>query len=237
MSGAGSDGFWIGLIGVGCLGAVLLVALLVGLVALSRRGERRRRDTLRQWALRHGWVYVPQPAVDWGSRLPGGNRAGVTVVVSGEVAGHRVSVAEYGHTETYASTGSDGAGGTTSTTSSHSHPYVVVVVHLDQPYPSVEVSPRGPAAKIGRALRGGGATVTGDPAFDREFTVSGDPIAVRWLLSPALVAAHVAGSVPPWSLHGTELMTHLPGRLAQLDRIPALAEPLTRVAALLPRPA
>lgn len=30
-------------------------------------------------------------------------------------------------------------------------------------------------------------------------------------------------------------MTYLPGRLDQVDRIPALAEPLTRVAAMLPR--
>ena len=78
--------------------------------------------------------------------------------------------------------------------------------------------------------------MTGDREFDRTFRVDGDPVAVRWLLSPALVSAHVAGTVPPWSLHQSELMTHLPGRLDRLDRIPALAEPLTRVAALLPRP-
>ncbi|WP_329110432.1 hypothetical protein OG792_15885 [Micromonospora sp. NBC_01699] len=235
MSPAESDGLWVGLLGLGCLAVVALLALLVVLVGLARQRGRRRRDTLRRWAARNNWVYVPPPAVDWAARLPGGNRTGVTVAVSGVVAGQRVSVAEYHHTETHTGTGSDGMGGTTSTTSSHSHPYVVVVVHLEHPYPSVEVSPRGPAAKVGRALLGGGSVVTGDPDFDRAFRVDGDPMAVRWVLTPALVAAHVAGSVPPWSLHGSELITHLPGRLDPVDRIPALAEPLTRVAAMLPR--
>ncbi|WP_326558272.1 hypothetical protein [Micromonospora sp. NBC_01796] len=235
MTPAESDGLLAGLLGFGCLAAVAVLALLVVLVLLGRRRNGQRRDTLRRWAGRNGWVYVPLPTVDWGTRLPGGNRAGVAVVVSGVVAGQRVSVAEYNHTETYTGTGSDGMGGTTSTTSSHSHPYVVVVVHLGHAYPSVEVSPRGPAAQVGRALAGGGGAVTGDRDFDRAFRVEGDPVAVRWVLSPALVAAHVAGSVPPWILHQGELMTYLPGRLDQVDRIPALAEPLTRVAAMLPR--
>ncbi len=53
------------LIGVCRAGLLALVALLVVLIAHARRRERARQQTFRDWAVHHGWTYVPAAAVDW----------------------------------------------------------------------------------------------------------------------------------------------------------------------------
>ncbi|MFY1617088.1 hypothetical protein [Micromonospora sp. WMMD736] len=151
----------------------------------------------------------------------------------GAIGGYRVSVAEYSYTETHTSTSGDGLGGTTTTTSSHSHPYVVIVVHLDEPHPTISVQPRTAVSRMGQVLFGDAGTVTGDQNFDKHYRVAGEPVAVRQLIGPALRAEHVAGSVPLWALHQTELMTYRPGRIESPSQIPDLAAPLIRVAVLL----
>ncbi|GAB3942788.1 hypothetical protein GCM10027614_30460 [Micromonospora vulcania] len=218
---------------LGCVLALALVGLLVGLIAYSRRRERDRRDVFQQWAMQHGWTVVPAPNVDWGSRLPGRNRRGVSLALFGAVGGYRVSVAEYSYTETHTSTSGDGMGGTTTTTSSHSHPYVVIVVHLDEPHPAISVQPRTAVSRIGQVLFGDAGPVTGDQNFDKHYRVAGDPVAVGQLVGPALRAEHLAGTVPLWALHQTELMTYQPGRIDSPYQIPNLAAPLIRAAALL----
>ncbi len=57
-----------------------------------------------QWAARYGWAYVERPATDWPARLPGHNRRGVSLVVSGVVDRYPVSVADYSYTQTSTST-------------------------------------------------------------------------------------------------------------------------------------
>jgi hypothetical protein len=92
---------------------------------------------------------------------------------------------------------------------------------------------RGALSRFGRVLFGDGATAVGQEDFDRAYrVVSKDPRAV---LSPGLVAEHVAGRLPEWSLHGNELLTYRGGRIGDPATIPDQFTPLLRVAALLDR--
>ena len=213
-----------------CMAAV--AALVVLAVVLGRRRERERRDALHHWAAVHGWTLVPHPAVDWSSRLPGRHRRGVTLALTGPLWGRRASVADYSYTETTSTTTSDGHGGTTHGTQSTTHHYTVLVVHLDRPSAYLGVQPRGTLSKWGRALFGTG-TALGHEQFDKDYRVVGNPGESPYPLSPTLLAAHVAGALPAWTLHGTDLMTVNPGRLKDPAAIPQMIGPLYRVADLL----
>ena len=215
---------------------VILVGLIVVAVVASVRHERQRREALRQWAASSGWTHAERPATDWGSRLPGRNRRGVSLALSGVVGGYPVTVADYSYTETRTST-THGAGGTaSSSTRSTVHHFVVVVVRLPRPGPPIEVQPRHGLSKLGRAIFGDRATAIGYEPFDRAFRITAkDPAVVRQLVGPLLAGEHVAGQVPQWSLHGAELLTYQRGRLGDPALIPGLAAPLVRVATLLGR--
>ncbi|GGQ63392.1 hypothetical protein [Couchioplanes azureus] len=218
--------------GVMGLCVVAVVALVVLGVAAGRRRERERREALHGWASAHGWTLVDRPAVDWSARLPGRNRRGVTLALTGPLWGRRASVADYSYTETTTTSTSDGQGGTTHGTHSTTHHYTVLVVHLDRPSPYLGVQPRGTLAKWGRALFGAGSTL-GNEQFDKDFRVVGEPASSPYALSPALLAAHVQGAAPAWTLSGTDLMTCTPGRLKDPESIPYLLGSLYRVADLL----
>ena len=225
---------WPVLIGVG---VAVVIALIVVAAVVSARRERERREALRQWAARYGWTYEERPAPpDWTARLPGRNRRGVSLMLSGVVDGYPVGVAEYSYTHT-SSTTTHNADGTSSTrTSSTTYHYVVVVVRLPQAGPSIEVQSRHALSKLGRALFGDRPTAVGHEPFDREFRVGAkDPTAVRRLIGPALVDEHVAGRVPAWSLDGTDLLTFQNGRLDGAERVADRAASLVRVATLLGR--
>ncbi|BCJ56429.1 hypothetical protein Asp14428_79040 [Actinoplanes sp. NBRC 14428] len=158
-------------------GLLLCVAVVVVLVVLAavvgRRRERERREALQGWAAAHGWMLVPNPAVDWSSRLPGRNRRGVTLALTGPLWGRRASVADYSYTETTSTSTPDGNGGTTHGTRSTTHHYTVLVVHLDRPSAYVGIQPRGILSKWGRALFGAGSTL-GHERFDHDFRVVGN---------------------------------------------------------------
>jgi hypothetical protein len=211
------------LVGAGC---VLLVALVVVLVVVSARRERERLRRVRAWAGRHGWTVVPVPAVDW-PQLPGSRRRRVSLLLSGTVGGWPVAVAEYSY-ETESMADSDGRRSTTT------HRLVVTAVRLPVRHAAVAVEPRGAVSRLGRRLFGDGSAATGDEAFDRRFRVrAADPAAARWLVGPALIAEHLAGRVPTWSLAGTELLSWRPGQLDDPEAVPPLAAGLVRVANLL----
>lgn len=202
------------------------VVIIVLLVIRARRMERARQAQLRQWADDNGWSYMPSPSVDWGTRLPGRNRRGVSLLLAGRLSGRRVGVAEYSYTQTSTSTNSDG----TSTTSSQTHRFVVVVVKLPGPLPDLAVQPRAGLSRLARTWFGAGAKGAGDATFDRAYRVIGDPAVAARMIPDALIAEHVAGTVPPWSVHGDEIMTHQRGSLEGGERIPELVAPLLRVA-------
>lgn len=205
------------------------IALLVVLVVASVRRERRRQERIRHWAAHSGWSVVAYPSLDWAGRLPGRNGRGISLLVSGRAYGRTVAVAEYSYTES-TPTGQDGAQTVTT------HRFVVTAVRLDAWYPPIEVRPRGTLSRLGRAIAGDGATATGHDAFDRGFRIRAhDPALVRALVGPALIADHLAGHAPAWSLAGHDLLSWRPGRIDDPRWIPGLTAPLLRVAGLLGR--
>jgi len=218
-----------GIVGVvACFGVAL--ALVITLAVWSSRRERARVDALGQWASGHGWTVATRPAVDWGQRMPGHNRRGVTLALSGGLGGRSVTIAEYFYTQTTHHTRANAA----STSTTRTYQYVLLVVRLQRPGPTMAVVERGALSRFGRVLFGDSATAVGQEDFDRAYrVVSKDPMA---MLSPSLVAEHVAGRLPEWSLHGNELMTYRGGRIGEPASIPDQFGPLLRVAELLDHP-
>ncbi|MEH1130656.1 hypothetical protein [Micromonospora sp. CPCC 206061] len=218
------------------LGLVLLIAFVVVATVLGVRHERRRRAALRDWARRHGWRYVEEPRVDWMSRMPGTSRRRVTLALTGVLNGREVTVADYSYIRSSTSTTTGADGHSSTSTSSTTHHFVVVVVSLPEPGPTLAVERRGGLSKLGRAILGDKPTALGDEQFDSKFRLTGpDPDTIRRYVGPALVAEHIAGRVPPWSLYGSQLLTYYEGSIDDPERIPAFAEPLVRVAHLLGR--
>ncbi|WP_141721653.1 hypothetical protein [Micromonospora citrea] len=214
----------------GCGGlAVLLGVGLVALVVTAHRRERERRERWRQWAAHHGWAYVERPRVAWTDRVPGRNRRGVRFALTGRLHGRPVGVAEYEHTETHTSTDANG----NQTTNSQTHVYVVCSVWLRWQFPALTVAPRGVFSKLGRALFGSDVYATGHEEFDRRWRVGAAAPGQQALVGPALVAAHLAGAVPAWSVRGAELITYRAGRLEDPALVPSLLAPLVTVAGLL----
>jgi hypothetical protein len=209
---------------VGMAGALCVaVAVLVTIVAVySARSRRRHRARMQHWASSNGWTYTPQRAVDWGRRLPGGNKNGITDAFSRVVDGRQVSVAEYSVTDA-----SDG-------TSTNTHWYVITVAVLHRPLPATQVEPRGLASGLRSARRGLDEAAIGNPDFDRAFRIrTADPAGLRHWFSLPLAAAHLAGRVPPvWSVHGTEVLRWQPGRL-KIDDLTGLTTAILMLGDLL----
>jgi hypothetical protein len=212
----------------------VLVVLLVTLASLgARRRNRRRADRLRGWARENGWTVTPHPAVNWGTRLPGGNRDGIAVAVSGRVGGRPVSVAEYLVTDAQVTSAPDGMGGTTTSTAPVDNFYVATVAVLAQPLPAITVEPRGAMSRLAHAVVGPGESATGNPAFDRAFRIrTSDPAAVPRWCTPQIIDAHLRGQIPPWSVYGAELLTYQPGRLDPAA-VPGQIAPVAYLADLL----
>ena len=81
---------------IACFG-VLIVLVIVAAVVSARR-ERERQEALRHWAARHGWQVVDRPQVDWGRRMPGRNKRGVSLALFGTLGGRPVAVADSSYT-------------------------------------------------------------------------------------------------------------------------------------------
>jgi hypothetical protein len=208
----------------GAIGAVCVVlAVLVAIIAVyGARRRRRDRDRMRAWADHHGWAFTPHPSVDWGRRLPGGNRNGVGHTFTSVLHGRQVNVAEYSVT--------DGSDGTTTNT----HHWVITAVRLNRTLPATGVEPRSRASRLAAKIFGSGETATGNADFDRGFRIrTAEPAALHQWFSPALIAAHLAGRVPAaWSVHGADLLCHRPGRL-EVNEIPRHATAALPLADLL----
>ncbi|HET8684688.1 MAG TPA: hypothetical protein VFM54_22880 [Micromonosporaceae bacterium] len=219
--------FW----GVMAVAGVALVASLIAEVAGGTRRDQDRRERIQQWAVENSWAYTPSPQVGWGSRLPGRNRDGVSWVLSGTVQDYPVSIADYTYTEVIGDT----IGGVAA--AMYPRHLLVVVVRLGEPCPAVAVEPLAGMAAIGRALFGDRGEAVGDERFDQRFRIvtKADRSHARQLVGPALVAEHVAGTVPAWSLKDGELLAYREEELDDPEQIPTLAAPLTRVAGMLGR--
>jgi hypothetical protein len=215
------------LIALGCVG---LLALIVVLIVFSVRRERQRQARIRQWAERRGWTVTVRPrGIEWTSLLPGRNRRGVSLLLSGTLYGRPVAIAEYSYTVT-TSTGT--SGGSTTVT----YNFIVTVARLPAWYPPVAVQPRGAMSKLGRSIFGDNAAATGHEEFDRRFrVVTKDPAASRALIGPALVGEHLAGRIPGWSLAGQDLLTWQVGPIKDPSQLETVAAPVLRIADLLGR--
>lgn len=198
------------------------VVVLIALVVWRARQERAREAEISQWAVSRGWTVTPRPgAIEWTSRLPGSNRRGVSLILSGTVAGWPVCVAEYSYT-------------TSSEDSTTTHRYIVTAARLAASYAPVAVQSRGGISRLGQAIFGDNAAATGDADFDRQFRVqTKDPATSRGVVGPALIAEHLAGQIPAWSLAGQDLLAWQQGKIGDPSRIEALAAGLIRVATLI----
>jgi hypothetical protein len=182
---------------------ILLGALgLTGLVQLAQRAydreiqkEQDRQAALDTWATLHGWTIVRRPPnVDWAARLPGGRPRGVSMVVSGQIDGRAVAIAQY----QYAERGAD----------PDTHHYVVTTTRLSRPGPSLTVRYRDWAIRSHRRP----ATPIGFAPFDDEYVVVTREICDR--SSPR------SGRGPPGPAHsavesGWERTAGLPSRAAR----------------------
>jgi hypothetical protein len=214
--------------GAVCFGG--LVVLIVILAVLSHRREKARQQALELWARQQEWQISWKPQVDWGRRMPGRNKRGVSLALSGMVRGRPATIAEYSYTHTTTSTNSSGRSSSTTRT----YQYVLMVVPLRQPHPTVAVFHRGTMSRFGRALFGDKATAIGYEPFDSEYRVAAnDPRLVRSVLGPGLVNEHIAGRLPDWSLEGRELLSFREGRIGEPAAIPGQLEPIIRVADLI----
>jgi hypothetical protein len=209
--------------GVACFGG--FVTLVVIAMVVATRRERHRQEALQLWATQYGWHMARRPAVDWGRRMPGRSRRGVTLALSGVIRGRSVTIAEYHYTS---SSNSDGSSSTTT------HHYVLMVVRLSRPGPTVAVFRRGAMSRFGRSLFGDRATAVGYEPFDRAYRVAAnDARFVRSVLGQSLVAEHVAGRLPDWSLEGNELLAFREGHIGEPMSIAAQFAPLLQVADLI----
>lgn len=159
----------------GALGAVcvVLTALVAIIAVYSIRRQRRDRDRMRQWADRNGWTLTLNPSVDWGRRMPGGNRNGVGPTFTRMLHGRQVSVAEYSVT--------DASDGTTTNT----HHYVITVVRLNRSLPPTDVQPRSRTSRPAARVLDARETTTGNADFDRAYRIqTTEPAALSQWLSP-----------------------------------------------------
>lgn len=211
----------------GCAALVVLaIAGVVVAAVFAARAERRRKERLAAWASDSFWTYQVRPANNWAPLLPGHNKQGVTLALSGVVAGRTVSVAEYHYT----TSSTDAEGRSSSTT----HHYVVVAMGLPRPYPPMSVAARGALSKLGRSLFGEGKAATGNAAFDERFKISTRyPDEARRVVGPRLMAAHLANQVPAWAVSGDLLVYHFPGRITDPARVPGWAATAVAIADLL----
>jgi hypothetical protein len=210
------------------IGGAVLGILIVALVVRAIRKENARVAHIRRWAAANGWTFAKRQRPSWEARVPGTYRRGISLVVSGQVNGRPVSVAEYWYiTESTSAGGGTGVNNTSTTT----HLMVVTAVRMPLRYPPIAVRARGSLSRLGRAVFGDNAAATGHAEFDRRFRVhTKDPAAARALVGPALIADHLADRVPAWSLGGQDLLTWRDGKIRDPAEIPAMAAALTWVA-------
>jgi hypothetical protein len=202
---------------------VLVVPALMMTAAARYRPTVQWRQRVAEWARKHGWRAEVRPRVEWTERLPGKNHWGVTMLVSGETGGREVAVGNYSYT-------------TITDHSTRTHFLVVSTVRVPTPTPSVAVYRRGPASKFGRYLLGGSFISTGNAAFDRKFRIQAkNRDEASALFGPTLIAEHLAGRLPMWSLRDGMLLSYTHGQFRKPAEVPGAVAPLVRVADLLGR--
>jgi len=113
-------------------------------------------------------------------------------------------------------------------------PFVLLMAELRQPARTVAVHRRAAWEKNDRRRALDRPTFVGVEDFDREYRiVTPDPRAARAVVGPALIAAHLTGRLPDWSVQGTEVLICRPGHIGAFTRIPGQFKSIMRVADLI----
>lgn len=201
--------------------AAVLSGFLLLLVVAGPHRPRRQQDRTQQWAEDHGWAFTTSPPMEWPAQLatPPGHR--FILMVTSTAFSRPASVIEHG---------------AVIATAGVIHQYVATVIKLTTAHPPLAVMDRGSLSRLARTRFGYGATATGDEEFDRRFRVrTRHPELVSTVLSPALIAEHLAGRVPTWSVAGRDLVTQQFGSIHDPHEIPERVVSLMRVADLLDR--
>ncbi|MGH7870567.1 MAG: hypothetical protein ACREP9_23695 [Candidatus Dormibacteraceae bacterium] len=228
------------------LGVVLLVLMIWVIwavpIVVRKVRNRRYRDGVAAWAATHeGWSYREGGGGPWAQQLEQGQARGVTFHIDGTRRNRPVTVAHYWYRTSADAAATGWVEGSYTTT----HDLTVCLVHLPGVYPAISVKIRGAvypaipvkARDIGwRIARGLGFPVLyglGEDAFDRVYQVRTEvPELSRSVITPALVEAHLAGTVPPWSLREHDLLATWNGKVKP-DLIPSHLDQLLNVADLL----
>jgi hypothetical protein len=199
---------------------ILLAVLLAGLVPLglsmSKEDERDYR-AVAAWAQAHGWdCFRSGNGGRWTAPLPERLDKHVKSRVEGVLRGHAFTLVR-------AVTVKGGAGW-----GPVFLPVTVVVVHLPSAYPAVEINSRLIAP------RSSATDVVGHAEFDRKFRINkAVPGGLGMIIPRELAEAHIAGTVPLWSVRNRELICVFKGKLAQLTRLDAAVDRAVQVVDLL----
>jgi hypothetical protein len=187
--------------------AIFLVAGVV-LILLVWQYDQARKSGLRKWALANDWRYVRRPAIDWSGRVRDGFTGPVAFALYGVVAGRPVAIAECFLSKQ-------------NSAKQEPEPFVLLMAGLREPVPAVAVHRRLDWERTERRLALDRPTFVGDDVFDQEYrVVAPDSAAARAVVGPALIAAHVAGKLPDWSVRGTEVLTYRAGDVGMFTSIP-----------------
>jgi hypothetical protein len=212
-----------GMVTLGCIG--IFITATVVMIVIGHQREKARQRALEAWAATNRWQLVRHPQVDWGQRMPGRAKRGVTLALYGNVRGRPVCIAEYRYT-------TSSYNGTS--TQTNTHHFTLCVVRLRRPFPPMGVARRGGMSRFGRSLFGDGRTALRNEAFDRQFKVSAaDPRLIPEVLGPRLVGEHIAGLLPNWTVSGNELISYRTGLIGQPESILVQFAGVLRIADLL----
>jgi hypothetical protein len=206
---------------------LVIVAVLVAVVAVGGLVDQGYRRKLQAWATARGWAYRENGGGDWAGFLPKGRRRhGVKIQLDGTWQGRPVTLADYWY-QTIRSTGR--------TRTTRTHHLTAVVVRLAAPYPAVVLHSRALGSLglgIAQAVGLHPANLTGIPEFDSRFRIETGPHSGSELVTAQVIHATLQGNLPPWQLHGHDLIIAWPGSLNVPDLDRKLSQALTLAAQL-----
>ncbi|MGH3887375.1 MAG: hypothetical protein ACRDSZ_12555 [Pseudonocardiaceae bacterium] len=202
--------------------------------------DRRYRDKIAAWAAAQGWNYREGGGGSWTQGLEQGIARGVELQMEGSRRDRQVTVAHYWYQtrESRQEPRQEYCGGQWTTrweTNIYTvtHDLTVLAVHLPSVYPEISVESRGLGSRIAHSFGWRDRNRLEQDSFDHAYRVrTEDPELGRSVVTPALVEAHLAGTVPLWSLRDHDLFTTWEGKI-RVDLVPNRLDQLLDVADLL----
>lgn len=203
------------------IGVGLAIAVVAGLIALSRAAHRQARE-LSEFAALSGWTAPADPLPP--TLAPVAASARSRMMLYSHRNGCHVWLSWHRWTETSTGNPSRRASSTT-------HDLTRYFVTLPRRRPNVAVQRRTGLAGLLKPVRGAG---TGDPPFDRAFLVkpADEPVALALVTAPMRDALR-RGLVPPWQIVDDLLVTGY-SRPPTVENLNAHADAAVHAVRLLP---